>query len=436
MKYITDPFERFFRLETSSSILLLFFAIVALAVANTPLSDLYHQVLHYDITLGIADGTVSKPIILWINDGLMAVFFFVIGLEIKREVMVGELSDFRKATLPIFAAVGGMVVPVVVFLLLNNNTETREGWAIPMATDIAFTLGILKLLGNRVPYGLKVFLTAFAIADDLGAIIIIALFYGSAFKWNLLIIALALIVALIILCKLNLYSKYFFFLVGLAVWFLFLKSGIHATVAGVLMAFTIPIKRQINIKTFKENITEALAIFIRSYQTRKKIILSKQEMGAINTIEQSSQLIQSPLQYLENRLHGWVVYVIMPVFALANAGVTFVDQDFTHLNLSLAIMLGLVIGKSAGIFIFSWLAIRSGISGKIEQVGFTGILGAGFLGGLGFTMSLFITNLAFSDQVLIDTSKIGILAGSILAGLSGYLILRYVLPQKASPPES
>ncbi len=430
MKYITKPFDRFFRLETSSSILLLLFTGLALIIANTPLSDLYHEVLHYNFSIGIADEMVSKPIILWINDGLMAIFFFVIGLEIKREIIVGELSNFKKASLPIFAAIGGMVVPAVVFLLINNKPETMNGWAIPMATDIAFTLGILKLLGNRVPLGLKVFLTAFAIVDDLGAIITIALFYSSAIKWNLVIIALSLIAALLLLYRFGLYSKYFFFLVGVVVWFLFLKSGVHATIAGVLMAYTIPIRRKINVRKFKNSITEALAVFIQTHQSRKKMILSKTETGAIDSMEQATEMVQSPLQYLENRLHGWTVFMIMPIFAFANAGVTFIDQDLTNINLSLAIVLGLVIGKSVGIFLFSYIAIKTGISDKIEQVNWGNILGVGFLGGLGFTMSLFITNLAFTGIHLIDASKIGILIGSLVAGLMGYLILRYSLVNK------
>jgi NhaA family Na+:H+ antiporter len=424
MKFITEPFERFFKHETASGILLLVFTIIALIIANSGLEPFYNQVLHTKLTVGIADFILSKNLILWINDGLMAIFFFVIGLEIKRELLIGELSEPRKAVLPVSAAIGGMLFPMAIFIMLNRQPEAQTGWAIPMATDIAFSLGILKLLGKRVPLGLKVFLTAFAIVDDLGAILVIAFFYSPYIKWMLVFAALGIVAGLFILTKFRLYNKYLFFLIGLIVWVLFLKSGIHATIAGVLMALVIPIRRTLKKHTYIQEVREALEVFNQPGQEKgtRKYLLTKEETGAVDTIETLTEELQSPLQHLENKLHGWVVYLIMPIFAFANAGVTISGESFSML--SVAIALSLIVGNTIGISLISWLVIKAGLAKLPEQVSITQLVAVSILGGVGFTMSLFFTNLAYENQLLIDSAKIGILLGSLLSGVIGYMALK------------
>lgn len=430
MKFIREPFERFFKGETSSSFLLLGVTIIALIIANTGLGNLYNSLLNEKITIDIAGNQLSKSIILWINDGLMAIFFFLIGLEIKREIFTGELSTWKKASLPIFSAIGGMFAPIAIFFLLNQQPEVNDGWAIPMATDIAFTLGILKLLGDRVPYGLKVFLTAFAIVDDLGAILTIAFFYSPFIKWNLILIALGLIALLFLLVKLRLYSKYFTFLVSLVVWFLFLKSGVHATIAGVLIAMTIPIRKKIRKSTFEQSIREAVAVFEDEHQKNgySSSLLNNRENGAVNTISSLTHQVQSPLQYLESKLHIWVAFVIMPIFAFANAGVAINADNFAPVSLIIAA--ALVLGNLAGISIMAFVALKLKIAHLPENVTLRQIIATGILGGVGFTMSLFITNLAYIEQSMIDAAKIGILIGSLVAGATGYLLLKITLEKE------
>lgn len=428
MNFITEPFDRFFRQESSSSILLLAVTVFTLLFVNVGFYDPYYELLHQKLTFGISSFTLSKSLILWINDGLMAIFFFVIGLEIKREILVGELSSFRKASLPVFAALGGMIFPVIIFLSLNNAGDTHQGWAIPMATDIAFTLGIMKLLGKRVPYALKIFLTAFAIVDDLGAILVIAVFYSSSIKLMLILAAIGLFMFLLILTRFGQYNKYFYFLVSIVIWLLFLKSGIHATLAGVLVAFAIPISKNIKITHFQDQMQEAVDEFKNlSGKLSPKYILSHDQMGAVNRMDDLTDQIQSPLQSLENKLHGWVAFVIMPIFAFANAGVKIDAASFAHIDLSLIIAVSLILGNLIGISLFSFLAIKLKLASLPENTNFKQLAITGLLGGVGFTMSLFITNLAFDNQIFIDASKIGILLGSIVAGVGGYFLLKSTL---------
>jgi len=428
MRFITDAFDRFFKEESSSSMLLLGVTVVTLLFVNIGFYDFYHELLHQELSFGIAGFVISKSLTHWINDGLMAIFFFLIGLEVKREILIGELSSLRKASLPVIAACGGMLFPVLFYLSLNNQPEALPGWAIPMATDIAFSLGIMQLLGKRVPYGLKIFLTAFAIADDLGAILVIALFYSSSIHWLLILVALALFAGLLALARWGLYSKYLFFIVSVVIWVLFLKSGIHATLAGVLVAFAIPIRKRINIVHFQKNMREALESF-ESVSTpgQPQPILNNDQIGALSTIESLAGQVQSPLQELENKLHGWVAFVIMPVFAFANAGVLINAASFSNIGLSLIIAVSLVLGNTIGIGLFSWLAIKAGLSSLPEHTRFRQLAAVGIIGGVGFTMSLFITNLAFADQALINASKIGILLGSLTAGILGYYMLKLSL---------
>ncbi|MGQ8336497.1 Na+/H+ antiporter NhaA [Sunxiuqinia sp. A32] len=431
MNLIPKPVNKFIHQEASSSILLLGVTILTLLVANIGFYDEYYSFLHEKITFAVGDFHLSKSLTLWINDGLMAIFFFVIGLEIKREILVGELSNFKKASLPVFAAIGGMLFPIIIFLAFNPQPETQQGWAIPMATDIAFTLGILKLLGKRVPYGLKIFLTAFAIVDDLGAIIIIAFFYSASIKWNLILIAFAIFFVLLILSHFRKYSEYLFFVAGIIIWVLFLKSGIHATLAGVLIAFAIPIRKNIKIQYFQEGMDKELEKFrVVSYDRKTRYILTKAQLESVNSIESLTEQIQSPVQNLENKLHGWVAFLIMPVFAFANAGVLISAESFSQINFSLVIAASLILGNLIGIGVFSYLALKLKIAELPKNTSLRDLIIVGILGGVGFTMSLFITNLSFEDQLFIDASKIGILIGSLVAGIAGYLLLRLTLKEK------
>ena len=422
---IKEPINRFIRLETSSSIILFSVTIISLVLANSPLSDQFLGFWKKYITFSFPGLELSKPIYKWINDGLMAVFFFLIGLEIKREILTGELSHIKKASLPLFAAIGGMVIPAVLFTVLNTGNAGGEGWGIPMAADIAFSLGILTLLGSRVPSGMKVFLMAFAIIDDLGAVLVIAFFYSSDLIWANIFIGLGIVAVLMLLSRLNYYSKYIFFVAGVIVWILFLKSGIHATIAGVLLALTIPLRRKTDTRSFYERGKQLLDDFLEECNlNEQKTVLSKKQLHAIDDLQELTENTTSPLQHLEHALHGWVSYVIMPVFAFANAGVIFSFGGDSNLALSMNIALSMVIGNVIGIFASSWLAIKFDIAELPENVNFKQLAGVSFLGGLGFTMSLFINNLAYSDAALIDSAKMGILFGSMVAGLLGYFTIR------------
>lgn len=430
MKFIKEPINQFIRLETSSSIILFGATIAALVLANSPLSAEFLGFWKKYISIDLPGLELSKPIYKWINDGLMAIFFFVIGLEIKREILTGELSHIKKASLPLFAAVGGMIIPALLFTALNTGNAGGEGWGIPMAADIAFSLGILTLLGKRVPAGIKVFLMAFAIIDDLGAVLVIAFFYSSNLIWSNIFIGLGIVAVLIVLARLNYYSRYIFFIAGVIVWILFLKSGIHATIAGVLLALTIPLRRKTDTRLFYERGKELLDEFLKECNTREsKTVLSKKQLHTIDELEELTETTTSPLQHLEHALHGWVSYLIMPVFALANAGVIFNFSGDSNLSLSLNIAISMIVGNVIGIFSFSWLAIKLNIAELPENVNFKQLAGVSFLGGLGFTMSLFINNLAYTDTILIDSAKMGILFGSFIAGLLGYFTIRLTVKQ-------
>ena len=430
MKLIKEPINRFIRLETSASIVLFGATIIALILANSPLNADFLGLWKKYISVDVPGLELSKPLYKWINDGLMAVFFFVIGLEIKREILTGELSHIKKVSLPLFAAVGGMIVPAVLFTVLNAGNSGSEGWGIPMAADIAFSLGILTLLGKRVPTGLKVFLMAFAIIDDLGAVLIIAFFYSSNLVWSNIFIGLAIVAILCLLSYFNYYSKYIFFIAGVIVWVLFLKSGIHATIAGVLLALTIPLSRKTDTRSFHNRGKELLDEFVKDCGSQEnKTVLSKKQLSTIDELEKLTETTTSPLQHLEHTLHGWVSYLIMPIFALANAGVVFNFSGDSNLTLSLNIAISLVLGNVTGIFSFSWLAVKLNIAELPENTNFKQLSGVSLLGGLGFTMALFINNLAYADQVLLDSAKMGILIGSFIAGVLGYLTIRLTSPQ-------
>ncbi|MGB1039645.1 MAG: Na+/H+ antiporter NhaA [Flavobacteriales bacterium] len=424
-EYVISPFQKFVKIESFSGILLFSATILAMIWANSPLAESYVDLWNYKIGISSDGFELKKPLILWINDGLMALFFLLIGLEIKRELMIGELNSLRKATFPLFAALGGMFAPLAVFLLLNSNPETEAGWGIPMATDIAFTLAIIKLLGKSVPLSLKIFLTAFAIVDDLGAILVIAIFYSGGIEWSLIIYALALFAFLMILSWRGYYFKYITLVIGIVVWYLFLKAGIHPTIAGVLIAFTIPIRRRIRTINFETELKKISAKIV-SEDNPENPILTKSQLEEIDNLDELTESFNSPLQHMEHKLHSFSAYFIMPVFALANAGVAFSTDMYLDWALVINIILALFIGKLIGITALAWLSIKLKLAELPDNVNFTQIAGVAILAGVGFTMSIFIANLAFFENFeCIDSAKVGIIIGSLISGIVGFLILKY-----------
>jgi len=384
---LTHSIKDFLKKDSSSGILLIFVTILALILQNSPLSSVYTSFLHTPVEIRFSDLHIAKPLLLWVNDGLMAIFFFVIGLEVKREVMEGHLSSLSQITLPGIAAIGGMVVPALVFIAFNNGAEfAMNGWAIPTATDIAFALGILSLLGNRVPVSLKIFLMALAIIDDLGAIIIIALFYTSELSTMSISIAGVSLVVLFIMNRLKVARQAAYILVGIVLWVSVLKSGVHATLAGVALAFMIPLhSKDENGKTF------------------------------------------SMAHHMEHNLHYWVAFFILPLFAFVNAGVDLRGISIEEMAgpVPLGIMAGLFIGKQVGVFGFSWIAIKLGMASLPKDATWMTLYGVAVLTGIGFTMSLFVDSLAYNDTKIFHfADKLAILLGSLFSGLMGYIILR------------
>ncbi len=377
------PFRVFAQVEASAGILLFAFAVFALVWANSSFGSSYEELFGTYVRVGFGDAEIYKPLLLWINDGLMAVFFLLVGLEIKRELLSGELSSPRKAALPFFAAVGGMALPAALFLALNMGGAGESGWGIPMATDIAFALAVITALGPRVPLSLKVFLTAVAIVDDLGAVLVIALFYTSDVSSQALVVAASAFIGLVMVNRAGFRSFLPYGLLGLVLWVAVLKSGVHATVAGVLLAMTIPATPDVEPDGF-----------------------------------------DTPLEILEHGLHPWVAYLILPLFALANAGVTFAGEAVPGaMPITLGIVLGLVVGKPIGIAVFSWIAVRFGFADLPHGASWAQVWGVGVLCGIGFTMSLFIGGLAFEDPGFLRASKIGILGASAVAGILGAALL-------------
>lgn len=397
LKRVVRPFQEFAEKESSSGILLIACTILALVWANSPWSETYHHFWHANLGFGFADQTLARPLHFWINDGIMAVFFLLIGLEVKREVLIGELASMQEAALPIAAALGGMVIPALIYLWFNPSGDGQPGWGIPVATDIAFALGVLTLLGDRIPTALRVFLAALAIADDIGAVIIIAIFYAKTILGTHLIVAGLCFAALIALNRAGARHPLWYSALGIVLWLAFVDSGIHATVAGVLLAITIPAGQR----------TESQAV----------------PTGGANLEEGKRD--ESLMLRFEHALTPWVAYVIVPVFALANAGVTLHSDAANALvsPVSLGIICGLMVGKPVGITLFSWLSIRTGLATKPDGVSWRQIVGAGALAGIGFTMSIFIDDLAFGQSPLLETAKIGILTASLGSGILGTIIL-------------
>jgi NhaA family Na+:H+ antiporter len=382
-KFPLTIFQRFFRTESVGGLVLLGFGVAALAIANSPLSPAYNHLWEIPLTLGIVPHELSLSLHDWINDGLMAVFFLLVGLEIKRELLAGELSSAQQAALPIACAIGGMVVPALIYLIFNLRGPGAHGWGIPMATDIAFALGALNLIAPRAPVGAKVLLTALAIVDDMGSVLVISLFYSEAIVWSALGAAAVTLLVLIGFNMIGIRHLWPYLLGGVVLWYFVHDSGVHATIAGVALAFTIPAR--------------------------------------------SSGGGTAPLLRLENALHNFSAFVVMPLFAFANAGVK-IDLSLQHVEIGFGILAGLVLGKPLGIMLAALISVKIGVARLPQAVNWGSLLGYGFLAGIGFTMSLFIAMLAFGDPVLVNAAKRGIIAGSLLAGMAGALTLRLVRP--------
>jgi NhaA family Na+:H+ antiporter len=419
------PFREFSAREASGGVLLMGAALIALVWANSPFGDSYDALWKTTLTIGAGEVALSKSLHLWINDGLMAIFFLVVGLEIKREVLVGELASARRAILPIAAAVGGAVLPALLFLIIaGGDPEAARGWGVPMATDIAFALGVLALLGSRVPVGLRIFLTALAIVDDLLAVLVIAIFYTSDLTLPALGAAAVILGALVVANRLGVRRPIVYALLGIALWVAVLQSGIHATVAGVLLAMTIPARTRIDPADFLERARGFIADFGRELGDDP----DEEHHAALWELEDLTESAQAPMLRMEHALHPWVAFAIVPLFALANAGVPIAGDLVATATepVVLGILIGLVVGKQVGITLAAWLVVRAGLATLPDGVTWRHIYGAAWLGGIGFTMSLFVADLAFGDAPSLALAKVGILAASILAGLGGYLVLRSV----------
>ena len=426
-------FDRFFHSEVSGSVVLMACAIAALAWANSPWSQNYFDFTH--IKVGFSWGGASLILSLqhWINDALMAIFFFVVGLEIKREIGIGQLSALRKAALPVTAAVGGMLIPAGFYFAINAGGPGVHGWGIPMATDIAFALGILALFGSRAPIGLKVFLTALAIADDIGAVLVIALFYSANLKLGALAVAGIFMLLIAGARALGIQRSGIYLILAAGVWLSVLVSGIHATVAGILVAMLVPIRAKIEPEEFMERAESRLAELQSANLTHDSMVDDKEQLHALYDMHAATGDMIPPGIALEHRLHPVQSFLILPLFAFFNAGVYLGGDSMSRVTdpIGLGIFFGLFLGKQIGVVGFSWIAIKSGLADLPDGVDWNQIWGASCLSAIGFTMSLFVTDLAFDDALHIATAKLGIFEASLIAGALGYWILNRSLPKAA-----
>ena len=427
VRRLIEPLARFLEIESASGILLVVCTIVALALANSPWSAAWSSFWHTEASVEVGGWELRASLAHWVNDGLMTIFFFLVGLEIKRELVDGELRTFRKAALPIVAAFGGMIAPAAIYLLLAGRGEGARGWGIPMATDIAFAVGVLALLGRRVPIGLKIFLLALAIADDIGAIVVIALFYSGAIQLAALSLAALGLAFIFGMNRLGVRSIVAYWIAGAGVWLAMHYSGIHPTIAGVALGLMTPGRAWVPRESLVETLLDAVD------RLDGQIDRSHDRSRLVGDLTATARETLSPLERLEVALHPWVAFAIMPIFALANAGVSLAPAAATH-RIAWAVVAGLVLGKPLGITVFSWLAVRSGIAQLPAGVNWRSLLGAGCLGGIGFTMSLFIASLALEGTPL-DAGKIGILAGSTISAALGLGLLLASLPQSAEAAE-
>jgi len=429
---LVRPFQEFAARETSGGILLLLATLTALVWANSPWAKSYFALWHTTATVGFGEFTLSHDLHFWVNDALMALFFFVVGLEIKRELLVGELASPRQAALPIIAAIGGVLVPALIYSALNASGPGAPGWGIPMATDIAFVIGVMALLGPLVPMSLKVFLTALAIVDDIAAVLVIALFYTAQIAWGALGLAAICVVGLLAANRLGVRHPLPYALLGVLLWAAVLQSGVHATIAGVLLAMTIPSRTELNPHEFLLRGRALLNRFERCAQDEKTVMNDEEQQAVIEALEDSAEKVQPPLHRLQQALHPWVTFFVMPVFALANAGVAFDGNVFTNLlqPIPVGVVLGLLLGKPIGITFASWLAVRTRLGRLPAEVTWAHIHGASWLGGIGFTMSIFVAGLAFQTEALLNMAKFGIFTASLLAGIVGSVLLLRQSPKR------
>jgi NhaA family Na+:H+ antiporter len=416
-------FQRFFRTETVGGSVLLLFGIAALVLANSPLAEAYEHLWQIPITVTIVHYSFALTLHEWINDGLMAIFFLLVGLEIKRELLVGELAATKKAVLPIVCAVGGMIVPAAIYLVFNSSGFGSRGWGIPVATDIAFALGALALITPDAPIGARVFLTALAIVDDMGAVLVIAIFYSHAIAWSSLAGAGAVLLVLIGFNVARVRRLWPYLLAGIALWYFMHQSGVHATVAGALLAFTIPTHTRINAAQFSRKTLDVADQFNRGETGDFLVLTSERQQEALFALKHASEGVTAPILRLETALHNFSAFVVMPLFAFANAGVT-MGLSIQHAAITLGVLAGLVVGKPLGIMAAAFLGVKSGIAKLPAAVGWASLLGYAWLAGIGFTLSVFIAMLAFDGTASVDAAKQGILAGSLLAGVAGAIILR------------
>ena len=424
---IIKPFEEFAAIEASGGVVLLGAMVVALVVANSPWAGSYAA--FWQTQLGVSPESLglARPLSFWINDGLMAIFLFVMGLEIKRQVIAGQLSSPRRAALPIVAALGGMLVPGLVYLSLNLGSGGARGFGIPMATDIAFTIGVMALLGARVPAGVRIFVVALAIADDIGAVIVIAVFYSHALAWNQLAAAGAILVLLALANRAGVRSPLIYGVLGIGLWIALLDSGVHTTIAGVLLAAAVPARTRINADEFLARSQALLASFASTARAADGPLGDADQLAALHSLEEACEKAATPLQRMEHRLHPWVTFAVLPLFALVNAGLslTEIGGRAASPRVMLGVALGLVLGKPIGIMLASWLAVRFRLAVWPENTSWVQMLGASCLCGIGFTMALFIATLAFGTSEALAGAKLGILLASALAGLAGSALLAH-----------
>ena len=426
---VATPFEHFLHAQTTTGLVLMVTTIIALIIANSPLAEMYIHFFHTKINIDIGSWSLSHSIHHWINDGLMAIFFFIVGLEIKREILVGELSNIKVAILPILAAIGGMVIPALIYLSINYGGEGANGWGIPMATDIAFAISALVLLGNRVSSSLVTFLVALAIVDDLGAVTVIALFYTDQINMVPLSLSFLSFLVLVAFNRFGIHAVLPYFIMGIIMWLFMLESGIHATIAGVIAAMAIPSKPKCTPVDFTQHTKNRLDEY-DNYPVATDHTMHETQKAILQNIKDKIDSVSSPAAKLEHSLHLPVSLLVIPLFALANAGISI---DFSSISktilepISLGIIAGLIVGKVAGIAGVSWIAIKLGIAKLPDNSTMSQVFGVAFLGGIGFTMSIFVADLAFiNNEELIFQAKVGILAASLFAGVFGFLWLRYV----------
>jgi NhaA family Na+:H+ antiporter len=424
---LLSPLEEFIHKQTTSGILLMLMAIVALFVANSFLAEDYKHLIHTPIALSVASWSIDMSLHHWINDGLMALFFFVVGLELKREILVGELASIKNAILPITAAIGGMVVPALIYLAINPTGEMSNGWGIPMATDIAFAIGALALLASRVPQALITFLIALAIVDDLGAVLVIALFYTENIAMTPLFVALGLFIVLIVLNLAGIRKTMPYFLVAVGLWYAMLLSGIHPTLAGILGAMSVPAIPKFNPKRFSKHISKVMKEFDASCEPGTNTLSNDKLDSVVDKLEHGVESVGVPLKRLEHAWHMPVAYIVIPIFALANAGIAIDFSTFSSTlshPVTMGVIFGLIFGKFIGIAGVSWIMLKLGIAQLPKGTSFNQIAGVSLFAGIGFTMSIFVAQLGFSDNPeLLLMAKTGILTASLLAGIAGFIWL-------------